>query len=190
MVASGAGPYSAAMAAYRFVPLTLPALEALVARDLATAGSHVGVELTPYIEEHHWLWVIRLEQVHEHPADLGWIARPALPADGPDSGRLVGHLGYHGSPDEDGEVEVAYSVDPAYRRRGHATAMLGQEIQRLQRHPQVRSVRASIDPDNVASRATLVRHGFVHVGEQWDEEDGLELVFRLRLREGPDPQTP
>lgn len=41
----------------------------------------------------------------------------------------------------------------------------------------VRVFRASIAPDNVASRAMLQQLGFVHVGEQLDEDDGLELVF-------------
>jgi len=38
-------------------------------------------------------------------------------------------------------------------------------------------VRASISPDNVASLATIAGFGFVRAGEQWDAEDGLELLF-------------
>jgi L-amino acid N-acyltransferase YncA len=38
-------------------------------------------------------------------------------------------------------------------------------------------VRASIRPDNQASLATIRPFGFVQVGEQWDDEDGLELVY-------------
>jgi L-amino acid N-acyltransferase YncA len=41
---------------------------------------------------------------------------------------------------------------------------------------------ASVSPDNVASLATVRRLGFVKVGEQIDEEDGLEWVHRLDLR--------
>jgi hypothetical protein len=32
-------------------------------------------------------------------------------------------------------------------------------------------------PDNEGSLATIAGFGFVKVGEQWDEEDGLEFVF-------------
>ena len=38
-------------------------------------------------------------------------------------------------------------------------------------------VRASISPTNEASLATLRPFGFEAVGEQWDDEDGLELLF-------------
>jgi len=40
-----------------------------------------------------------------------------------------------------------------------------------------RVVRASVGPDNVASLATIAHFGFVQIGQQWDDEDGLELVF-------------
>ena len=40
-------------------------------------------------------------------------------------------------------------------------------------------VRASISPDNVASLRLVAQYGFVQVGEQWDEEDGRELVLEV-----------
>ena len=43
--------------------------------------------------------------------------------------------------------------------------------------PGVRAVRATISPDNAASLATIAGVGFTPNGEQWDEEDGLELIF-------------
>jgi RimJ/RimL family protein N-acetyltransferase len=38
-------------------------------------------------------------------------------------------------------------------------------------------VRATISPDNAASLATIAGFGFTENGEQWDEEDGRELIF-------------
>ncbi|GAB2814935.1 hypothetical protein GCM10027073_53500 [Streptomyces chlorus] len=49
----------------------------------------------------------------------------------------------------------------------------------------VTTVRATISPDNVASLATISGFGFVEIGEQWDEEDGLELVFEVPARRVP-----
>ncbi|MFE6365457.1 hypothetical protein ACFVP3_36360 [Streptomyces sp. NPDC057806] len=43
-------------------------------------------------------------------------------------------------------------------------------------------MRATISPDNLASLATISGFGFVEVGEQWDEVDGLELVFEVPAR--------
>ena len=79
-------------------------------------------------------------------------------------------------------VEVGYSVDPVHRRRGYATAMLRTALDWAASEPSVRTVRASISPDNEASLATLRPFGFEPVGEQWDDEDGLELLFERPSR--------
>ena len=150
------------------------ALEALVSGDLESASRQVGVALTPYFLAEAWLWRIRLEQVGTDPASLDWIARAAVDAA---TGAVVGHVGFHGPPDDAGMVEVAYSVDPEHRRRGYATAMLGTALEWAASAPDVTVVRASVAPENAASLATIRRFGFRHVGEQWDEEDGRELVF-------------
>jgi ribosomal-protein-alanine N-acetyltransferase len=72
---------------------------------------------------------------------------------------------------------VAYSVDPQFRRRGYAKAMLRALLERVDADPAVTAVRASIRPDNVGSRATIAGFGFKKVGEQWDPDDGLEDVY-------------
>jgi RimJ/RimL family protein N-acetyltransferase len=89
----------------------------------------------------------------------------------------VGRAGFHGAPDENGMVEVGYAIDPAYRRRGYARAALAFLLDRAAREPAVRTVRASVRPDNHASRALIESTGFVPVGQQWDDEDGLETVY-------------
>jgi len=158
----------------RFVRLSPAALTALIDGDLAAASAAAGIELSPYLVDENWLWRIRLEQIRQDPASADWIARAAVAEPG---GVVVGHGGFHGPPDAHGVVEVAYSVDPAHRRRGHARAMLRELLRRADEDPQVSAVRASIRPDNVASRATIAGFGFRKIGEQWDLEDGLEDVF-------------
>ena len=74
-------------------------------------------------------------------------------------------------------VEVGYAIDPAYRRRGYARAALAALLDRATREPAVRTVRASVRPDNLASRALVESFGFIPVGQQWDDEDGLETVY-------------
>jgi RimJ/RimL family protein N-acetyltransferase len=161
------------------VPLTVPVMEALVDGDLATASRLAGVPLTTYLVDESWLWRIRLEQVASDPASLEWIARAAVDAA---TGDVVGHVGFHGPPDERGMVEVAYSVDPRHRRRGYGTAMLRTALEWAVDSGEVRVVRASISPVNDASLATLRPFGFEHVGEQWDDEDGRELLFEREPR--------
>jgi RimJ/RimL family protein N-acetyltransferase len=169
---------------YRLIDLPTPALAALVDGRLHDAVTASGAPLTAFFLEQAWLWRIRLDQLRTGPADAEWIARAAQCRDGPDAGIVVGHIGCHGAPDRRGMVEVGYSVDPAYRRRGHARAMLAQELQRLERDPRVQVVRATIAPSNTASLGTIAGLGFTQVGEQWDEEDGLELVWEREVRTG------
>jgi len=161
------------------VPLSVPVLEALVAGDLQTASQEAGVPLSPYFLVEQWLWRIRLEQVAGDPGALDWIARAAVDAA---TREVVGRVGFHGPPDEAGMVEVGYSVDPEHRRRGYARAMLRTAIAWAASDPAVRTVRASISPDNAASLATLRPFGFEPVGEQWDDVDGLELLFERPAR--------
>jgi RimJ/RimL family protein N-acetyltransferase len=166
----------------RFVQLPPEALAALVAGDLPAASAAAGIPLTEYLVSESWLWRLRLDQIRADPASADWIARAAVAE--PD-GIVVGHGGFHGPPDADGTVEVAYSVDPAHRRRGYAKAMLAALLARADADPSVRAVRASIRPDNAASRRTIAGFGFTKVGEQWDPQDGLEFVY---LRPSPPPR--
>ncbi|NUR09892.1 MAG: GNAT family N-acetyltransferase [Nocardioidaceae bacterium] len=163
----------------RLVPLSVAAMRALVDGRLDDASAEAGAPLTPYLVDHRWLWEIRLDQVAEDPGALAWIARAALDED---TGEVVGHVGFHGPPDERGMVEVAYSVDPAFRRRGYATAMLATALDWAASVPEVTVVRASISPENVGSLATIRPFDFAHIGEQWDDEDGLELVYERAVR--------
>jgi [ribosomal protein S5]-alanine N-acetyltransferase len=160
------------------VRLHVPALEALVGGDLAGASSHAGVDLTPYFLDEVWLWRLRLDQLAADPGSGDWIARAAVDAT---SGAVVGHVGFHGPPNEDGMVEVGYSVDPQHRRRGYGRALLRTALAWATSVPDVRTVRASIGPENAASLATLRPFGFRHIGEQWDEKDGRELLYELSV---------
>lgn len=41
----------------------------------------------------------------------------------------------------------------------------------------MRAIHAAISPDNIPSLALIRSLGFVEMGEQWDEEDGLEIIY-------------
>lgn len=165
----------------RLVQLSPKAMVALEAGDRDKASAEAGVELGDFLasEECSWLWRIRLTQIAEDPESAGWVARAGLTV--PD-GVAIGHAGFHGPPDDSGMVEVGYTVDPLHRRKGYARAMLRELLARAASDPLVGTVRASIRPDNVASLGTIRGFGFEKVGEQWDEEDGLEDIYEVVLR--------
>jgi len=100
-----------------------------------------------------------------------------------DDGAMVGHAGFHGPPGTNGPgyadaVEIGYTVFPAFRGRGYAQAA-ARALVALAAGRGVARVVASVAPDNEPSLAVVRKLGFVHTSEQWDEEDGRELVFEL-----------
>jgi RimJ/RimL family protein N-acetyltransferase len=162
--------------AIRFVELPPSAMKALLDDDLPGASAAAGIPLTPYFvtDEAKFLWRFRLDQLARDPSHAPWIVRAAVTDPG---GEVVGHAGFHGAPSADGIATIAYSVDPSHRRKGYARAMLLALLERAASEPSVKTVRATISPDNTASLGTIAGQGFTHVGEQWDEEDGRELIY-------------
>lgn len=162
----------------RIVHLSGPVFQALAEGDLEAANAMSPVPLPAYFAGTDWrsVWRLRAGQVAQDPAEAAWVTGVIWDED---QGRAVGRAGFHGAPDAAGTVEIGYAVDPAHRRRGYARAALRVLLQRAAREPAVHTVRVSISPDNVASRQLTAGFGFVEVGEQWDEEDGLEIVYEI-----------
>jgi len=162
----------------RLVRLPTDAVDALAAGDLATAQDAVGdgLRLTPFLvsPECRRVWAYRSRQLARTPSAAAWVTRLLVTP----AGEVVGRAGFHGAP-ESGTVEVGYEVDPAQRRRGHARAALRILLDVARREPDVRTLRATVSPDNEASRLLVEAHGLVVTGEQWDEEDGLETIFEV-----------
>jgi ribosomal-protein-alanine N-acetyltransferase len=160
------------VSAVRLVPLTGPAMSALLQRDLATASAAAGVALPAAFLDDESLWSLRVKQVTADPASAPWFVRAVVAE--PDA--VVGHAGFHGPPDSDGMVEIGYAILPEHRRRGHARAAVGELLAYAREHG-ARTVRASVSPNNEPSLTLIRSIDFVQCGDQWDEEDGRELVF-------------
>lgn len=165
--------------AVRFVEMTGTAMSALLADDRTAAETELGFALGDEFlsDRAKWLWQYRLDQLTRDPSTFGWLVKLAVAGE-----VVVGYAGFHGPPDADGMVEIGYTVDPSYRRKGHARAILTALLEHAAAEPSVRTVRATISPTNEASLATIAGFGFVQNGEQWDEEDGLELIFERPSR--------
>jgi len=162
----------------RIVQLDPDTLAALGDGDLERARLTSPVELTEWLAGPACVgtWRRRAHQVVETPQDASWVTG-VLWAE--DVRCPVGRAGFHAAPDPDGMVEVGYAVDPAYRRRGYARASLEAMCARARADPAVRTLRVTVSPTNAASLALVRQYPFVANGEQWDEEDGLELIYEL-----------
>jgi ribosomal-protein-alanine N-acetyltransferase len=161
----------------RLTLLSPTAMQALVRRDLAAASAEAGVELPEWFPENDFLWTLRLGQIIGEPDHAPWLTRVIVDEV---TGAAVGLAGFHGPPDERGMVEVGYEVSPDRRRRGYGRAAVAWLIDYARDHGAT-VVRAAVAPDNAPSLGLIAPLGFVRVGEQIDERDGLELVFERQL---------
>lgn len=119
---------------------------------------------------------LRLQQMRQRPEDEPWLVR-AMVFCSPDR-PMIGHIGFHGPP-RHGAAEMGYTVFQEYRRRGYALEAARGMMDWARTEHGVRRFIVSISPSNTASLALAEKLGFRHIGEQVDEEDGLELVFGL-----------
>lgn len=160
----------------RIVHLDSTVFYALADGDHAAAQAVSPVPLSAYLlgGECRELWRMRSEQCGRDPGSAAWVTGIVW-----DDRRSVsvGAAGFHGPPDSDGMVEIGYRIDPAYRRSGYARAALETLLARAAEEPDVHRVRVSIRPDNLPSSSLALQYGFRQIGEQWDDEDGLELVY-------------
>lgn len=167
------------------VPLTVPALDALIEARWADAAAITGVAI-PAIEAAADTanFMRRRGDVTRAPGDAEWYLRAIVLRE---TRLMVGRISFHGPP-EAGVAELGYNVHPAHRRRGvareAAEAMMSWAVERG-----VHRMRLSISPDNAASLALAKSMGFVRTGEQMDPEDGLEWVFERRLTRPGDRTT-
>ena len=125
----------------------------------------------------------RLDEVTLDPSAQPWLLR-AIVLREPER-RLIGHIGFHESPDPERKVEVGYSVQPEYRRRGYAFEAVEALFAWATREHGIERFVASVGPWNEPSLALVRKMGFVQVGVRWDDEDGEELVFELDRRAYP-----
>uniref|UniRef100_UPI0012DCF9F2 GNAT family N-acetyltransferase n=1 Tax=Arthrobacter sp. Br18 TaxID=1312954 RepID=UPI0012DCF9F2 len=119
--------------------------------------------------------------------DTGWVARLIV-----DFGaeRTVGWAGFRGPPDSSGMVEIGYAVDPVHRRKGYARAALVILLEKAEAFPEVRTVRASLSVDDRLCQQLVTQYGFRDIGEQEDEQDGLETIFELTFPSDTRLSTP
>lgn len=72
----------------------------------------------------------------------------------------MGDMGFKGGPNEDGTIDISYSIVPRYQGKGDATEMGKQWLMWGLSHSNVKKVVATFNPDNFASIRVLEKIGF------------------------------
>jgi RimJ/RimL family protein N-acetyltransferase len=162
------------------VSFSTRAMRAVLNDDRATAEAELGARVPRGLRERLGeLFEARLAEVDADPSLLPWVARAMVMTDHAAVRRVVGSVGFHGAPSDDGQVEIGYHVEPAYRRRGFATEAVRALVEWAVTERGVRRFRASVAPSNAPSLAIMSRLGFRRTGVRWDEIDGEQLTFEL-----------
>jgi RimJ/RimL family protein N-acetyltransferase len=141
---------------------TLPsAAAAALPHDRETASRILGASLPASWPQRDLLDVLPMQAAAE-PEDERFGVWVMIEQE---TNTVVGDVGFVGPPDENGAVEVGYSVVPERRRRGYATEAVRAIVMWVLDVPTVSAVVAACDADNVPSVRTLERIGFVRTGE-------------------------
>jgi len=126
---------------------------------------------------------MRRDQCRSNPDYRPWGVRAIVLRD---SFQMIGHIGFHEAPDPEHlrpyapkAIEFGYSIFPEFQRRGFAMEAVLGLMQWCAGQAAVEHFILSIAPGNLASQTIARRLGFVKVGEQMDERDGLEDVLLL-----------
>jgi ribosomal-protein-alanine N-acetyltransferase len=72
---------------------------------------------------------------------------------------LIGDMGFHGAPDENGTVEIGYSIASEYRNQGYATEMATALIHWAFQQTEIKVIIAETLKENTASIKVLTKVG-------------------------------
>jgi ribosomal-protein-alanine N-acetyltransferase len=160
------------------VSMSVPFMEALARGNLDAASTEIGATVPEWLagQLEHFLQ-FRLAQLAVDPTIRPWLGRAVVLDDEKGDRHVIGSVGFHGPPDSEGRLEIGYSIDPSYRRRGFASEAARAMFEWAATAHGVTRFIASVAPDNEASLNLIRQFGFERVGEQMDDIDGLEYVF-------------
>ena len=116
----------------------------------------------------------RIPRVKREPkfAELGIILAVEK-----ESKQIIGSAGFHDFPDQNGMIEVGFGVVPEKQNNGFGKELLFGMWDWIIKKPEVKILRYTVSPTNEPSMRIIKKIGFTEVGEQIDDEDGLELIF-------------
>ena len=164
------------------VPITLPMVEAVFARDRARAEA-----LAEALLPDAWPGPALIERAFS--ADIGaikadperrlWGDRLMIRKEGRERW-VVGSVIFHGRPDGDGIAEVGYGVERDSQGQGLATEATRASVVWALEQPVVTAVRATTFAWHAASLRVIQKTGMKQIGTRQHELLGEMLIFEIR----------
>ena len=96
---------------------------------------------------------------------------------------IIATTGFHDGPDVNGMIEIGFGVDKAYQGKGYGQELLHGMWGWVVNTPEVKTLRYTVSPDNLISQHIIKKLRFDLVGEQIDEEDGLEEIYEMSSKD-------
>lgn len=160
------------------VPITVEVVEAVLAGRRGDVEALLDAKLPAawpgraLIERAFWASPVH---IRANPEVRLWGDRVMVTREAPF--KIVGSVVFHGAPDAEGAIEVAYGVEEESQGRGYATEAVGASVAWALSHPSVRVVRATTPPWHVPSKRVLEKCGFREVGTREGDVLGELLEF-------------
>lgn len=177
-------PHSTILTArLELVPITLPVVEAVFQGDRAHCESLVDAsmpEAWPGRALIERAFSASLENIRARPDVRLWGDRVMIARSGPR--RVIGSVVFHGAPDEEGAVEVAYGVEQESQHQGYATEGTLASVEWALAQEGVRLVRATTPTWHTPSKRVLEKCGFRLIGTRESEAMLGELLEFERAR--------
>ncbi|MBC9910766.1 GNAT family N-acetyltransferase [Chitinophaga varians] len=104
-----------------------------------------------------------IELLQHDPKSFPWLLWAIVSAA---DNTVMGDIGFKGRPDENGMVEIGYSLLPAHRNQGYMREAAAALITWAFQQPFVKSIEAECEVDNIASGKVLQRLGMRQTGMQ------------------------
>jgi hypothetical protein len=122
----------------------------------------------------------RVPQVKVDPSVNRWFVRYIVLKE---SQEVIGSTSFHGVPDADGMMEIGLGIEEAFRNKGYAREALAGMWKWVCAYPEVKTLRYTVSPDNLASIAVINYFEFEYKGQQIDDEDGPENIYEMSTRD-------
>ena len=160
-----------------FPPLTVEALDALIAGDRASLEAATGARFPeplaapPLMDDA--LPFFRDLMASDKTARFGAYLLVLR-----ETGEAVGSAGFTGAPNDEGAVLMGYSIYPEFQGQGLASEAATALVACALEQPDVGRVRATIRPDHLASQRVAANAGLRRTDRtEIDEDAGLVEVW-------------